>query len=105
MPLHTPERPATARPVNGPQNVERFGRQLDETNTTFRQRGEAANRLRLQFLAARLHALGPLFHFLGEIEAGADVRGTLEEYAALPAEFIRTLGGDWPFPTLGGGAG
>jgi hypothetical protein len=29
-----------------------------------------------------------LFYFLGEIEAGADVRGTLEEYGALPAEFI-----------------
>jgi hypothetical protein len=47
-----------------------------------------------------LHALGPapFAYFLREIEAGADVDVTLEEYAALPAEFIRALGGDWPFP-------
>ena len=67
MALHIPERPATARPVNGPQKVERFGRQLDRTNTTIRQRGEAANRLRHQILAASLHALGaPSLHVVGE---------------------------------------
>jgi hypothetical protein len=36
----------------------------------------------------------PFAYLLREIEAGADVRVTLEECAALPAEFIRTLGGD-----------
>jgi hypothetical protein len=78
-------RPATARTVNGPQQVELFGRWLDGTHTTFRQRGEAAHRLRLRFLAASLHALGPkpLIHLFEDLERGADLRGQLEDYAAL----------------------
>jgi hypothetical protein len=58
-------------------------------------------RARLQFLAARLHALGPkpLFHFLDEVERGEPLRAHLERYAALPADFIRAHGGD-QFPKL-----
>jgi hypothetical protein len=67
----------------------------------------AANRLRLQLLARRLHALGPkpLFHFLDEVERGADLRSHLERYAALPADFIRAYGGDRfaPFWLIDGG--
>ena len=52
--------------------------------------------LRLRRLAAALHELGPrpLFEFLREVEAGADVRGRLEAYARLPGGFIRENGGD-----------
>ncbi len=63
----------------------------------------SADRLRLQHLAARLHALGPkpLFHFLHEAEqAGADLRPALEAYAALDPDFIRAHGGDQFEPFL-----
>jgi Holliday junction resolvase RusA-like endonuclease len=52
-------------------------------------------KVRLQFLARRLHALGPkpLFHFLDEIECGADLRTHLEEYSALPANLVKDYGG------------
>jgi hypothetical protein len=56
----------------------------------------AAGRVRLQYLARRLHGLGerPLFHFLDEVERGAALRPHLERYAALPAAFIKANGGD-----------
>jgi len=56
----------------------------------------AGRRVRLQYLARRLHGLGerPLFHFLDEVERGADLRSHLERYAALPAAFIKANGGD-----------
>jgi hypothetical protein len=40
-------------------------------------------RVRLRYLARRLHALGPapLAHFLNELAHGADLRASLEEYA------------------------
>lgn len=62
----------------------------------------AAKRLRIRFLAARIHALGPspLAHFVREIEARADVFATLEIYAALPRDFIVALGGDQLPPAL-----
>jgi hypothetical protein len=52
--------------------------------------------LRLQYLSKPLHALGPkpLFHFLEELERGADLRASLEEYAVLPVEFVAAFGGD-----------
>jgi hypothetical protein len=67
-------------------------------------------RVRRQRLVERLHRLGPypLWHFLRAIEGGAPIWPTLEEYAALDANFIAALGGrDFPplFHTLGGGAG
>jgi len=54
------------------------------------------SRVRLRYLAERLHALGPapLFHFLSDLESGADLRPLLERYAALPPEFIRAYRGD-----------
>jgi hypothetical protein len=64
---------------------------------------QAQNRLCLKFLASRLPALGPkpLFHFLDEVEHGADLRSHLERYAALPADFIKANGGDkFPSPFL-----
>jgi hypothetical protein len=59
-------------------------------------------RLRLQRLAEALHALGPkpLFHFLNELERGADLRLSLEEYAALPGDLIECYGGDRFAPGL-----
>jgi hypothetical protein len=59
-------------------------------------------RLRRQFLVERLHRLGPspLCHFLAEIERGADLRSHLDRYAALPADFVRVLGGDRFPPAL-----
>jgi hypothetical protein len=55
-----------------------------------------ARRVRLQYLARRLHGLGekPLFHFLDEVERGEPLRPHLERYAALPAEFIKAHSGD-----------
>jgi len=52
--------------------------------------------LRLRRLAVALHELGPrpIYEFLREIEAGADVRARLEAYARLPAGFVRANGGD-----------
>jgi len=57
---------------------------------------QSPDNARLRFLAGRLHALGPapLFHFLSDIETGKPIRATLEEYAALPADFVRAYGGD-----------
>lgn len=57
---------------------------------------QSQNRLRLQFLAGRLHALGPkpLFHFLSEVERGAEIRSHLEKYSQLPADFIKAYRGD-----------
>jgi len=54
------------------------------------------SRIRLQRFAQRLHALGPapLFHFLDEVERGADLRATLEIYAELPADLIKAYDGD-----------
>jgi hypothetical protein len=45
---------------------------------------------------SKLHALGPypLYHFIDEIERGADVRDRLEVYARLPAGFIKAYRGD-----------
>ncbi len=54
------------------------------------------NQPRLRHLARHLHSLGPkpLYHFLDEVERGADLRRHLEEYAKLPGEFIKDHGGD-----------
>jgi hypothetical protein len=53
---------------------------------------------RLQFLAARIHELGPrpLYELCRELERGAELHPALEKYAALAplADFIRAHGGD-----------
>jgi hypothetical protein len=53
-------------------------------------------RSRLHLLAARVHDLGPrpLAELFLELLAGADPVVRIEVYAALPADFIRALGGD-----------
>jgi hypothetical protein len=81
-----------------------LGADDSRVSTILPHRNQAVDRARRRYLVAELHALRPalLAYFLREIEAGAHVGVTLEEYAALPAEFIRALGGDWP---LDGGAG
>jgi hypothetical protein len=71
------------------------------------QKIQDLKRLRLKFLASRLHALGPkpLAHFLDEVERVVALRPTLEEYAALPADLIRAYRGDEftpPFAIDGG---
>jgi hypothetical protein len=57
---------------------------------------QPTNEPRLKYLAARLHDLGPkpLFHFLDEVERGADLPSHLERYGALPGAFVRALGDD-----------
>ena len=71
---------------------------------------QAGNGARRKLLVSRYHALGPypLWHFLRAIEAGAPIWRTIEEYAALDADFIKIYGGD-EFPpsvhSIGGGAG
>ncbi len=42
----------------------------------------------------------PLWHFLGEIEKGADLEATLATYVDLPAKFIKAHGGDRFAPCL-----
>jgi hypothetical protein len=61
-----------------------------------------ARRLRRQRVVSHLHRLGPspLFRFLAEIEAGANIQDTLETYGRLPVEFVRALGGDRFAPSL-----
>jgi hypothetical protein len=53
-------------------------------------------RLRRQRHVECLHRLGlaPLFHLLTDLDAGKPLWPTVEEYAALPADFIKVLGGD-----------
>ena len=57
-------------------------------------------KVRLRYLAQRLHALGPrpLFHFIDEIE-GATIYAP-QRYASLPADFIKANGGDRFAPSL-----
>ncbi len=56
---------------------------------------QSLNRLRRQRLVEHLHRLGPspLYHFLNEVERGADLRQHLERYARLDPDFIAALGG------------
>jgi hypothetical protein len=52
---------------------------------------EQTRRARLKRLACRIHGLGPapLFHLLHDLSRGAPFPSTIEEYASLPANFIR----------------
>jgi hypothetical protein len=63
---------------------------------------------RLRHLAERLHALGPrpLFEFLVEVAAGADLVDRLERYADLDPDVVHRLGADRMPPShrvVGGG--
>ena len=72
------------------------------TQDNFLRNPADARRVRLQYLARRLHGLGerPLFHFLDEVERGGPLRLHLERYAVLPADFIRVYGGYRFAPSL-----
>ena len=56
--------------------------------------------VRLRYLAARIHGLGPrpLYELLRQLDAGAELHPTLEAYARLPAKFIAAHGGDRLMP-------
>jgi len=63
---------------------------------------QATNKLRLRYLAARLHDRGPkpLFHFLDEVERGEPLRPHLEVYARWPVAFIKANRGDQFVPAV-----
>jgi hypothetical protein len=83
--------PATAGQRAGSPCRKSFG----DDNRLLAQK-HAAAQVRLQFLAGRVHALGPapLCHLFRDLERGADLRPTLETYAALPADLIKAYRGD-----------
>lgn len=56
----------------------------------------APDRARVSHLAGKIHRQGPqpLAYLFQELGAQADIVPLLERYAALPADFIRELGGD-----------
>jgi hypothetical protein len=58
--------------------------------------------LRLRALVPRIYALGegPLYHLLSEVVGGADPLQTAENYASLPADFIKVYAGDKLPPAL-----
>jgi hypothetical protein len=93
---------ATARPKPG---TDRSTHAIDCPQNTrpapILQALSAADLARRRRLVAKLHMLGPapLAHFVAEVEAGADINATLEQYALLRADFVRPYGGD-RFPEL-----
>jgi hypothetical protein len=97
----TPTRETRLRWQTGPGDMSR-GEADNPQNKPSNHHLQAANKLRLQYLVTRLHDLGPkpLFHFLDEVERGADPRSHLERYAALPADFIKAHAGDRFAPSL-----
>jgi hypothetical protein len=54
------------------------------------------DRVRVEALSEKIHELGPqpLAHLFRDISARTNIAPLLERYAALPADFIRDLGGD-----------
>ena len=75
----------------GPWNSSLHCEPDDPENIQHRPARQAQNALRLRLLATRLYALGPkpLFHFLDEVERGANLRDYLEEYSRLLADFVK----------------
>src|ERR1700730_10261802 len=69
-------RAAPAIAGSDPRINERLDGGSSSVSSTSPHDAEAANRTRLRFLAARLHALGPnpMFHFLDELVRGAKLR-------------------------------
>lgn len=86
-----------ARRANAGLNVQTISNEKPVSTTS-----DEIERARLRYLTRRVHALGPapLAHFFAEIEAGANLREHLEEYAALPADFIKAYGGDVILPAV-----
>jgi hypothetical protein len=93
MPPRNARRPAPAQLGNGPP-IENAWQQLNLPRSTSRRR--------LQYLATKIHALGPapLLHLLNDLEAGKPVWPTVDRYAALPADFIKANAGDQFAPFL-----
>ncbi len=71
---------------------------LDRIDT----RVDSTSRQRFQRRVEHLHRLGPapLAHFIRDVKRGGDIDRLLEEYAALPADFIAALGGDKFVPAM-----
>jgi len=93
-------RTAPDSPGNGPLDAHSLAACCNSPNTAVTPKNQAVKqarqRLRRQRLVERLHRLGPkpLFHFLNEVERGADLWPHLERYAVLPHDFIKANGGD-----------
>ena len=97
----------TAKPAHAEGTGSEFGDRFpaDRGSDTKNQRHSASSpchvalskvsEQRLRHLAEQVHELGPapLCHLLRDLQRGADFVSTLEAYAALPADFIRELGG------------
>jgi hypothetical protein len=98
MALQNAGRPATARPVNEPplSCAEADNAKIALNRLQPQAQREIAARLRRQRHVECLHRLGPapLFHLLTDLDAGKPLWHTVEECAALPANFIKALGGD-----------
>ena len=98
MALQNAGRPATARPVNEPplSCAEADNAKIALNRLQPQAQREIVARLRRQRLVECLHRRGPapLFHLLTDLDAGKPLWPTVEEYAALPADFIKVLGGD-----------
>jgi hypothetical protein len=60
------------------------------------RRPTKADQVRVEKLAEKIHELGPqpLAYLFKDIGATTNIRPLLERYAALPADFIREMGGD-----------
>jgi hypothetical protein len=99
------ERPARGAAAGLPGALSFDG---DTSSYLARNSASVQAKSRLKYLAQRLYALGPkpLFHLLDEVEGGAPLRAHLEEYASLPADFIKANRGDEFLPpfTIEGGA-
>ena len=85
--------------ADGDLSKEQLPGQLGKEFNASRRRSQGAPRIprqRLALLTRRVYALGerPLLELFVELEAGADLHERLERYAALPADFIKQLGGD-----------
>jgi hypothetical protein len=70
-----------------------FGLSCGEADTRELQ---GRNRMRRQRHERHLWRLGeqPLFYFLAEVEADAEIATHLERYAEIDPNFVRSLGGD-----------
>lgn len=95
MALQNAGRPATARPMNGPPTKASCWVADGPVNPT-NQAARQAQKLRRQRQVCHLWHLGeaPLYNLLTDLDAGKPVWPAVEEYAALPADFIKALGGD-----------
>jgi hypothetical protein len=106
MPLQNAARPPTES-VKRPRGYCELASYRTPNSTPHQNRKDAKD-VRLRRLATQIHALGPrpLYEFLAELDAGADLWTRLEAYAALEryCGFIAALDGDRmpPLRVVGG---